>query len=145
MPGGAGRSWGALTGRRGIDGEGGVDGEGGIRPRVLPCPPSAPHVAADFTPPHPHAATWHPRADGGHRLESCGLVSHSAVELLVPRTAWHGPPWRPPKPVPPSPQSVGTSLEDLERRPAAASCPVPSSVASVHRGISGLLTEQVQP
>lgn len=79
------------------------------------------HMAADFTaPPRPHAATWDPRADGGHLLESCGLVSHTAVGPLVPCRAWHGPPWGPPEPAPPSPQSVGTSLEDPEWWPAAA-------------------------
>lgn len=78
------------------------------------------HMATDFIPPRLHAATWDPRADRGHLLESCGLVSHTAVGPLVPWRAWHGPPWRPPEPAPPSPQSVGTSLEDPEWQPVAA-------------------------
>lgn len=115
MPRGAGRSGEALTGRQGID------GKGGIRPRLLPCPPSVPpHGRRLHPPPTPPRSHLGPK--GRRRAPSRVMwpgLPHSSGPL-VPWRAWHGPPWGPPEPAPPSPQSVGTSLEDPEWWPAAA-------------------------
>ena len=90
MPGGAGRSGGALTGRRGIDGEGGVDGEGGIQPWVLPCPPSVPPHGRRLHPPTPPCSHLAPkgRRRAPSRVMWPGLPLSSAAACALESLAW---------------------------------------------------------
>lgn len=131
----------------------------GARPRLLPCPPRhPPHVAAGLSAtPAPHAATRGPRADGGHPLESRGLMPGTAARPLCPgvpsvatleTSGAHstripesvgpvsGGPSRGRGKQPPGCGAAGSESARAPSQPSACFCP---------REIPGQLAEQVQP